>query len=69
MRKSINIVFIKKQTMTTFSIQGNIVDIKSKTIFWGTVQVADGIIVSISKEGEEKKEEHFITQRILFAKK
>ena len=60
MRKSVNIVFIKKYIMTTFSIQGNIVDIKSQTIFWGTVNVSDGVIVSISKEGEEKKEDHFI---------
>ena len=41
--------------MTTFLISGNIVDIKSKNIFWGTIGIDNGKITSILHESEEKK--------------
>ena len=46
--------------MNNFKIQGNIVDIKSENIFWGTINVIEGKINSILNEGEEKVDSQYI---------
>ena len=46
--------------MNHFSITGNIVDIKSANIFWGTIQIEGEKIHSITKKGESKQGEHYI---------
>jgi adenine deaminase len=46
--------------MSHFSITGNIVNIKSSEIFWGTVQIEGEKIISITKEGEFKQGEKYI---------
>ena len=46
--------------MTSYILEGNIVDIKSKEIFWGTVAISNGKIENIIKSGAEKKEAHYI---------
>ena len=46
--------------MNSISIQGNIVNIKGKEIFWGTVEINNGKIENIIKSGDEKKEAHYI---------
>ena len=46
--------------MSQFSITGNIVNIKSSEIFWGTVQIEGEKIISITKEGEFKQGENYI---------
>ena len=46
--------------MTTFSIEGNIVDIKSRKIFYGTVDVTEGRISKIIKIGNERNDTHYI---------
>ncbi|MEI8052468.1 MAG: adenine deaminase [Bacteroidota bacterium] len=46
--------------MSTFSIQGNIVDIKEKNIFWGSLEISNNRISQITNEGLEKKGAHYI---------
>jgi adenine deaminase len=46
--------------MKHFSITGNIVDIHSANIFWGTIQIEGDKIKAIAKEGEFKKGENYI---------
>jgi len=46
--------------MGSFNIKGNIVDVFSKEIFYGQVQVADGKIIAIKKLQGEKETENFI---------
>jgi len=46
--------------MTHFSLTGNIVDILSADIFWGTVQIEGDKISLITKEGEFKQGESYI---------
>ena len=46
--------------MTSHRLEGNIVDIKAKKIFWGTVEINNGKIENIIKSGDEKKEAHYI---------
>lgn len=46
--------------MSNFKIQGNIVDIARRSIFFGEVEVADGKIKSINKISEIKSDTHFI---------
>ena len=46
--------------MNNFSIEGNIVNIISKEINWGTITVVNNKIDSIQLEGEEKKEKQYI---------
>jgi adenine deaminase len=46
--------------MTTFSIEGNIVDIKSRKIFYGSVEVIEGRISKIIETGNERNNTHFI---------
>lgn len=46
--------------MSHFSITGNIVNIKSSEIFWGTVQIEGDKISSITKEGEFEQGENYI---------
>lgn len=46
--------------MNNFSIEGNIVNIISKEINWGTLTVVNNKIDSIQLKGEEKKEKHYI---------
>ena len=48
------------KNMNNFKIQGNIVDIKSEIIFWGTINVIEGKINSILNEGEEKIDRQYI---------
>ena len=46
--------------MSNFKVEGNIVDIKKRNIFFGEVEVEDGKIKSISKMAEATSETHFI---------
>lgn len=46
--------------MNHFSITGNIVDIHSANIFWGTIKIEGEKISSIIKEGEFKQGENYI---------
>ncbi len=46
--------------MSNFKIQGNIVDITKRNIFFGEVEVAGGKIKSIDKISEAKSDTHFI---------
>lgn len=46
--------------MNNFSIEGNIVNISSKEINWGTIIIVDNKIGSINWEGEEKKDKPYI---------
>lgn len=46
--------------MSNFKIQGNIVDITNRNIFFGEVEVEDGKIKSIDKISEAKSDTHFI---------
>ncbi len=46
--------------MSTQTIQGNIVDIQSQVIFFGTVVINDGKIQQLTKLGAERKEEKYI---------
>jgi adenine deaminase len=43
-----------------FSIQGNVVEIESKKIFFGEIKVSDGIITSIQKISDQQKAFPFI---------
>jgi adenine deaminase len=42
--------------MTDFIVTGNIINIKSKSIFWGSIVIESGKIKNILHEGPEKKE-------------
>ncbi len=42
--------------MTDFIVTGNIINIKSKSIFWGSIIIESGKIKNILHEGPEKKE-------------
>jgi len=42
--------------MTDFIVTGNIINIKSKSIFWGSIIIESGKIKNIVHEGPEKKE-------------
>lgn len=46
--------------MSNFKIQGNIVEITDRNIFFGEVEVEDGKIKSINKIAEARNETHFI---------
>ncbi|WP_421946004.1 adenine deaminase [Pedobacter sp.] len=46
--------------MSNFKIQGNIVDIANRNIFFGEVEVEDGKIRSINQISETKSDAHFI---------
>jgi adenine deaminase len=46
--------------MSAFSIEGNIVDIKEKSIFWGSVEISNGRITQINNKSLEKKGVHYI---------
>lgn len=46
--------------MTTFTITGNIIDIKSRNIYWGELEITEGIITNIKEIGEEKKEQTYL---------
>ena len=46
--------------MTSFNITGNIVDIKSKNIFWGELEITDGIITNIKRIDEKKNNENYL---------
>lgn len=46
--------------MTTFTITGNIIDIKSRNIYWGELEITEGIITNIKEIGEEKKEQSYL---------
>ena len=43
-----------------FIVQGNIVDIEEKKIFYGTAQIEDGKIVSIKEIEKQKDDAPFI---------
>ena len=43
-----------------FIVQGNIVDIEEKKIFYGTVQTEDGKIISIKEIEKQKEDAPFI---------
>ena len=49
-----------KNKMSTLLIQGNIVNIKEKEIFWGKIEISNDRITHITHEGEEKKAEPYI---------
>jgi len=44
----------------TFSISANVLDLHKRKIFFGTVEVKDGIIESIRMEGEERKDTPYV---------
>ena len=46
--------------MTTFTITGNIIDIKSRNIYWGEIIVTEGIITNIKEISEERKEQPYL---------
>jgi adenine deaminase len=46
--------------MTTFTITGNIIDIKSRNIYWGEIVVTEGIITNIKDISEERKEQPYL---------
>ena len=46
--------------MTTFIIAGNIIDIKSRNIYWGEMEVTQGIITNIKEISEERKEQPYL---------
>jgi len=46
--------------MTSFTITGNIVDIKSRNIYWGAIEITDGIITNIKEISEEKINEPYL---------
>ena len=46
--------------MTTFTITGNIIDIKSRNIYWGELEVTEGIITNIKEISEERKEQPYL---------
>jgi adenine deaminase len=47
--------------MSNFKVEGNIINITKRNIFFGEVAVEDGKIKSISKISEQKEGAHFIT--------
>ncbi|MFW0715621.1 adenine deaminase [Pedobacter sp. N23S346] len=49
-----------KQQMSNFKVEGNIVDITNRNIFFGEVEVEDGKITAITKIAEAKDEIPFI---------
>ena len=46
--------------MTTFTIKGNIIDIKSRNIYWGELEITEGIITNIKEISEEKINEPYL---------
>jgi adenine deaminase len=46
--------------MTSFIITGNIVDIKSKNIFWGELEITEGIITNIKRIDDKKNNENYL---------
>ncbi len=46
--------------MTTFTIAGNIIDIKSRNIYWGELEITEGIISNIKEIGEERINESYL---------
>ncbi|NTE03561.1 adenine deaminase [Agrobacterium tumefaciens] len=47
--------------MSNFKVEGNIINITKRNIFFGEVEIEDGKIKSISKISEQKENAHFIT--------
>jgi adenine deaminase len=47
--------------MSTFKVEGNIINITKRNIFFGEVEVEGGKIKSISKISEQKEGAHFIS--------
>ena len=48
-------------TMSNFKVEGNIVDITKRKIFFGEVLVEEGKIKSVTEISEQKEDAHFIT--------
>jgi adenine deaminase len=46
--------------MTSFTITGNIIDIKSRNIYWGELEITNGIITSIKEISEERINETYL---------
>lgn len=46
--------------MTTFTITGNIIDIKSRNIYWGELEITEGLITNIKQISEERKEQPYL---------
>jgi adenine deaminase len=46
--------------MTSFTITGNIIDIKSKNIYWGELEITNGIITNIKEISEERINESYL---------
>jgi adenine deaminase len=46
--------------MTSFTITGNIIDIKSRNIYWGELEITNGIITSIKEISEERINESYL---------
>lgn len=46
--------------MTSFTITGNIVDIKSRNIYWGAIEITDGFITNIKEISDEKNNESYL---------
>jgi len=47
--------------MSTFKVEGNIINIRERNIFFGEVEVEDGKIKSINKISEQKEGAHYIS--------
>ena len=46
--------------MTSFTLTGNIIDIKSRNIYWGELEITEGIISNIKEIGEERINESYL---------
>jgi len=46
--------------MTSFTITGNIIDIKSRNIYWGELEITNGIITCIKEISEERINESYL---------
>ena len=46
--------------MTSFTLTGNIIDIKSRNIYWGELEITEGFITNIKEISEEKNEQPYL---------
>ena len=46
--------------MTSFTLTGNIIDIKSRNIYWGELEITEGIISNIKEIGEERINDSYL---------
>jgi adenine deaminase len=46
--------------MTSFTLTGNIIDIKSRNIYWGELEITEGFVTNIKEISEEKNEQPYL---------